>query len=152
MEFAGISGNALGGVNGSASGVEQYLCTLPDGLAPVPKEGFGKWAYVEELNRSQQDMLKQREEERKRNGRDAIDFVSASTSAAGGPVRGSGMESRNGTPMSGRSTTSTGRGSGAGSGGERDGGMRRAGSRFDQRERTRRRSRSRSPKRYRHDR
>ncbi|KAF3005887.1 hypothetical protein E8E13_009344 [Curvularia kusanoi] len=68
MDFAGVSEE------------EQYASTLPDDLA-VPTM-FPPWAYVEELRASQKKFLKAKEQERSKNPREAIDFVSAAKSSA----------------------------------------------------------------------
>lgn len=58
---------------------EQYATTLSENLA-VPTK-FPPWAYADELYRSQQKILKKREEEAKKKPREAIDFVPATSSA-----------------------------------------------------------------------
>ncbi|KAI9670406.1 MAG: hypothetical protein M1817_004449 [Caeruleum heppii] len=75
----------------------QYATTLPkDVWDPT---AFPEWAYKEGLAKKQQEVLKQREEERAKSQRDALDFV---------PATASGDSSRGGTP----GTSGTGRGSG----------------------------------------
>ncbi len=54
---------------------KQYASTLPSELwNPL---GFPKWAYKEELGKSQQDVMSQKEEDRGQRQRENIDFVSA---------------------------------------------------------------------------
>lgn len=69
---------------------DQYASTLPKEL--WDPAGFPAWAYIEELEKSQQEMQKKMEEEKARVQRDTIDFVSATSSA---------QPSRGGTPASG---------------------------------------------------
>ena len=57
---------------------EQYATTLSDDL--WEPAGFPSWAYKEELAKSQQEVLKQKEQERARNQRESIEFVSTSVS------------------------------------------------------------------------
>ena len=57
---------------------DQYETTLPKTL--WDPSGFPPWAYKEELSQSQQKVLAIKEEERKKVKRDALDFVTASTS------------------------------------------------------------------------
>jgi hypothetical protein len=59
---------------------DQYATTLEEDLA-VPRT-YPPWAYADELYRSQQKILKRREEEGKKRPREAIDFVAATGSAA----------------------------------------------------------------------
>ena len=66
---------------------EQYATTLPENLA-VPTS-FPPWAYADELNNSQAKNRQRKENEVKKKGRDAIDFV---------PAAGSGASSRTSTP------------------------------------------------------
>lgn len=77
MDFAGIN---------EGDGAGQYETTLRDEDTPVPRDGFPACAYVEELNKAQAEMLKQRE--RKQGGK--MDFAAAtdapaSRSASGTP-------------------------------------------------------------------
>ncbi|KAL6716323.1 hypothetical protein ACLMJK_005889 [Lecanora helva] len=66
---------------------QQYNTTLPSSLwDPLHLPG---WAYTEELNESQQALAKQKEEERLKNQRTGIEFISAGNS---------GLSSRGGTP------------------------------------------------------
>ena len=72
---------------------QQYDTTLPDNLwAP---SAFPPWAFKEELAKSQQEILKKKEEERARSQRESIEFISASAS---------GNSSRAGTPSSNTGT------------------------------------------------
>ena len=76
----------------NAAGVsadQQYDTTLPNNLWDL--SSFPPWAFKEELAKSQQEMLKRKEEERARSQRENINFVSASAS---------GNSSRAGTPSS----------------------------------------------------
>ncbi|MCJ1281962.1 hypothetical protein MMC26_001285 [Xylographa opegraphella] len=66
MNFAGVDES------------EQYATTLPSDI--WDPEGFTPSAYKEELAKSQQSILKKREEERAKVQRESIDFVSASVS------------------------------------------------------------------------
>jgi hypothetical protein len=75
MDFAGIDEK------------EQYASALPDDLA-VPTS-FPAWAYADQLNKTQQKVMKKREEEQARKQREAIDFV---------PAVGSASSSRPATP------------------------------------------------------
>lgn len=68
-EFAGISD------------AEQYMSNLPDGLA-IPTE-FPEWAYADQLNKLQADAAKRRAKGRAQQGREAVDFVQASTNVPG---------------------------------------------------------------------
>ena len=75
------------------SAAQQYDTTLPNDLwAP---SSFPPWAFKEELAKSQQEILKKKEEERARSQRESIEFVSASAS---------GSSSRAGTPSSNTGT------------------------------------------------
>jgi hypothetical protein len=65
----------------------QYATTLPKELWD-PK-GFPEWAYKEELAKSQQNVLKKKEDEKTRGQRESVDFV---------PATASGNSSRSGTP------------------------------------------------------
>lgn len=67
MDFAGIDED------------EQYTTTLSEDL--WDPTGFPPWAYKEELAKSQQEISKQKEQERARIQRESIEFVSASASA-----------------------------------------------------------------------
>ncbi|TVY48998.1 Meiotically up-regulated protein 151 protein [Lachnellula occidentalis] len=69
----------------------QYVTTLPRDL--WNPEGFPAYAYKEELAKSQQKILKRKEDEQSRGQRESVDFVSAS--ASGEPA------SRSGTPGNG---------------------------------------------------
>ncbi|MCJ1377398.1 hypothetical protein MMC17_000493, partial [Xylographa soralifera] len=77
MDFAGVDES------------EQYATILPSGI--WDPEGFPPSAYKEELAKSQQAILRKREEERAKVQRESIEFVSASAS---------GQSSRAGTPGS----------------------------------------------------
>ncbi|KAL9121665.1 MAG: hypothetical protein Q9187_001779 [Circinaria calcarea] len=66
MDFAGIEED------------DQYTTTLSEGL--WDPTGFPPWAYKEELAKSQQQVLKQKEQERARIQRESIEFLSASAS------------------------------------------------------------------------
>lgn len=70
--------------------VEQYETTLPKDLWN-PAE-FPEYAYKEELAKSQQKILKEKEEKKARGQREALDFV---------PATVSGDASRSGTPNTG---------------------------------------------------
>ena len=65
----------------------QYTTTMSKEL--WDPSGFPEWAYKEELAKSQQKILKKREEEKTRGQREAVDFV---------PATASGESSRSGTP------------------------------------------------------
>ena len=69
---------------------DQYATTLSKEI--WDPAGFPKWAYREELGKSQQEMQKKMEDEKARVQRDAIDFVSATSSC---------QSSRGGTPATG---------------------------------------------------
>ncbi|KAI9863717.1 MAG: hypothetical protein M1830_006146 [Pleopsidium flavum] len=75
MEFAAIGDQ------------DQYASTLPKDLWDTT--GFPPWAYKEDLAKAQQEMLKKKEEEKAKKQREAIEFVSGTTSAT---------SSRGGTP------------------------------------------------------
>ncbi|MCJ1477936.1 hypothetical protein MMC13_006610 [Lambiella insularis] len=77
MDFAGIDES------------EQYSTTLPPSI--WDPTGFPPSAFKEELNKSQEEVHKRREEERLKARRESVDFVSASVS---------GQSSRAGTPAS----------------------------------------------------
>jgi len=74
MAFAGID-----------SEFAQYDSSLPEEVKVVPVGGFPKYAYKEELARSQVRISKRREEEKARGGERRVEFVNAS-SANGGKV------------------------------------------------------------------
>ncbi|KAM0163851.1 hypothetical protein ACHAPG_001004 [Botrytis cinerea] len=57
---------------------EQYATTLPQDL--WNPAGFPEYAYKEELSKSQQKILKEREEKKARGQREALDFVPATAS------------------------------------------------------------------------
>ncbi len=62
------------------AGVEernQYATTLPKDI--WDPSGFPDWAFKEELARSQQDILKRREDAKAKEQRESIDFVSSSS-------------------------------------------------------------------------
>ncbi|KAJ4321773.1 hypothetical protein N0V94_002740 [Neodidymelliopsis sp. IMI 364377] len=86
MDFAGISE------------LQQYASTLSEELA-VPTL-FPRWAYVEELRASQKQMLKAKEQDRSKRPREAIDFVSATSS---------GTTSRTNTPGKASASQSVGK-------------------------------------------
>ncbi|KAH7364258.1 HCNGP-like protein-domain-containing protein [Rhexocercosporidium sp. MPI-PUGE-AT-0058] len=69
----------------------QYATTLPKEL--WNPDGFPSYAFKEELARSQQKILKKKEDEKSRGQRESLDFVPATPSTE--PV------SRNGTPSNG---------------------------------------------------
>jgi hypothetical protein len=73
--------------------IDQCATTLPKDL--WNPDGFPEHAYKEELAKSQQRILKRKEDEKVRGHRESVDFVPAST--AGESL------SRNGTPSNGRS-------------------------------------------------
>jgi hypothetical protein len=90
MEFAGIND------------YDQYATPFPEDLA-VPT-AFPPWAYGDQLNKTQQAILKKSENEKRMHTRDRINFVSASTStsasssaAAFKPGKGGGQSSKNKT-------------------------------------------------------
>lgn len=70
---------------------DQYSNTLPDNMWDSTK--FPRWAYKEELVKSQQQVLKKREEAKARGQREAVEFVSASndSSRSGTPGANSGV-------------------------------------------------------------
>lgn len=71
MNFAGVEED------------DQYATTLPkDVWNPL---GFPAWAFKEELAKSQQEILKKREEAKARQQRESIDFVSPAA-----PIKGAG--------------------------------------------------------------
>ncbi|KZF24647.1 HCNGP-domain-containing protein [Xylona heveae TC161] len=82
----------------------QYATTLPSDI--WDPQAFPEWAYKEELAKSQQEVLKRKEEEKAKMQREAIDFV---------PAAASGDSSRVATPGS----TGSGRPSMRGSAAER---------------------------------
>jgi len=65
----------------------QYASTLPRDL--WNPDAFPEWAYKEGLAKSQQQVLKRKEEEKLRGQRESVDFV---------PAAASGESSRSGTP------------------------------------------------------
>jgi hypothetical protein len=69
----------------------QYATTLPKDL--WNPDGFPNYAYKEELAKSQQRILKRKEDEKARGQRESVDFVPASTSGE--------SVSRSGTPGNG---------------------------------------------------
>lgn len=75
MGFAGIDEQA------------QYASTIPKEI--WDPSGFPTWAYKDELAKSQQQVLKQKEEEKANAQREAVEFV---------PATASGDSSRGGTP------------------------------------------------------
>ncbi|KAI9704214.1 MAG: hypothetical protein M1836_007075 [Candelina mexicana] len=75
MGFAGIDEQA------------QYATTIPKEI--WDPNGFPKWAYKDELAKSQQAVLKRREEEKAKAQREAVEFV---------PATASTESSRSGTP------------------------------------------------------
>ena len=64
MEFAGIDQNH-----------DQYASTLLEDVAAIPKYGFPRDAYVEELGKTQQELATKRAEDRKKSG--SLAFVSS---------------------------------------------------------------------------
>ena len=72
MDFAGLDEQ------------QQYATTLPVDL--WDPAGFPEGAYKEELLKSQQDILKRKEEEKAKASRESIDFVSAGQSTRGGTL------------------------------------------------------------------
>jgi hypothetical protein len=66
---------------------EQYATTLSSNLA-VPTS-YPPWAYADELNKAQSKLRQKRENDVKRKGRDAVEFV---------PASASGLSSRTSTP------------------------------------------------------
>ncbi|CZT09772.1 uncharacterized protein RCO7_02157 [Rhynchosporium graminicola] len=70
----------------------QYATTLPKEL--WNPNGFPGYAFKEELAKSQQKILKKREEEKARGQRDSLDFVPATSSTE--PVSRSGISSNGG--------------------------------------------------------
>jgi hypothetical protein len=72
--------------------VGQYATTLPKDL--WNPEGFPEYVYKEDLAKSQQNILKRKEEEKFRGQRESVDFVPASTSTessrAGTPAAAGG--------------------------------------------------------------
>lgn len=66
---------------------DQYASALPKDL--WDPAGFPSWTYKEELAKAQQETLKKREEEKAKKQREAVEFVSGTTSA---------NSSRGGTP------------------------------------------------------
>jgi hypothetical protein len=79
MEFAGIND------------YDQYATPYPDDLA-VPT-AFPPWAYGDQLNKTQQALLKEKENQKRTQTRDKIDFVPASTAASSGIKPGKGGDS-----------------------------------------------------------
>ena len=75
MDFAGIAED------------DQYVSALPEDLA-VPKT-FPTWAYSEQLDKTQQRVLKKKEEENSRIQRERLEFVSAADAT---------LSSHSGTP------------------------------------------------------
>lgn len=67
--------------------IGQYMTSLPKDI--WDPESFPAYAYKEDLAKSQQKILKKKEEEKSRGQREAVDFVPASVS---------GESSRSGTP------------------------------------------------------
>ncbi len=125
---------------------DQYASALPEDIA-VPTT-YPPWAYADELGKTQVELGKKKEEERKAR-RGPLDFVSAgvpesgSSSEVGTPIlrgRGRGL----GGSVAERVMAGLDRRS-AGSSAERDGGRRRE----TERKPSRFRSKSRSPKRRR---
>ncbi|KAF2084254.1 hypothetical protein K490DRAFT_69034 [Saccharata proteae CBS 121410] len=57
---------------------EQYATTLPDEVAPQTK--FAASAYADQLARTQQEVLRKREDEQRKTQREAVDFVHATVS------------------------------------------------------------------------
>lgn len=128
----------------------QYANTLPERTAPLlPKNGFPKGAYAEELGKAQTEGLRRREEERKKAGR-GVEFVAArreESYASGERVGGSSAAERVMAGLNSRDEDAQSRGSdGSGkSKGDPDPALRR--SRYDVGDRRDHRRRSRSPRR-----
>ncbi|KAG4439509.1 hypothetical protein IFR05_004994 [Cadophora sp. M221] len=73
----------------------QYATTLPKEL--WNPDGFPAYAFKEELAKSQQKILKKKEDERARGQRDSLDFVPATPSSE--PVSRTGTPSNGGRPI-----------------------------------------------------
>ncbi|KAI9651962.1 MAG: hypothetical protein M1831_007465 [Alyxoria varia] len=93
MEFAGINQQ-----------YDQYASTLPEDVAAIPKHGFPKEAYVEELGKKQQELSTKRAEENKKLG--GLEFVSS------GSVQGQQVPDTSAGPAF-RGLASSGKGSAA---------------------------------------
>ena len=61
---------------------DQYATTLPKDV--WDPSGFPAWAFKEELAKSQQEILKKREEARARQQRESIEFISPAAAAKSG--------------------------------------------------------------------
>lgn len=75
MDFAGVEEG------------DQYATTLPKDV--WDPSGFPAWAFKEELAKSQQEILKKREEAKARQQRESIDFVSPAALVKGAGEAGS---------------------------------------------------------------
>lgn len=136
MKFAGIDE------------LDQYSSALPSELSPIPEGGFPKLAYVEELAKSQQEILKRKEMEKLGERREFV-VASAPSSGSGTPQSGGRIVSKGSATervMAGLDRERTRSPQVAIGTGRKDTEQRV--SRFDDRN-GRRRSRSRSPKRRR---
>jgi hypothetical protein len=76
MDFAGIDE------------YDQYATALPDDLA-IPTS-YPPWAYGEQLNKTQQQLLKKKEDAKSKGQREKIDFVSGAESLGSTPAASSG--------------------------------------------------------------
>lgn len=103
---------------------DQYINTLSDDIVPVK---FPKWAFTEELNKSQETIKKRRETQQAQQSRSSVDFVPATASNSTADKIKAGLQG-SAAPEGGR---------------QKD--LERRGGRFDKR--PRHRSRSRSPRR-----
>lgn len=74
---------------------EQYLTALPSIL--WNPEAFPDYAFKEQLSKSQQMVLKRKEEEKSHGQRESIDFVSGTTSNSSSRTGTPGLTSRNNT-------------------------------------------------------
>ena len=90
LEFAGIDH------------YDQYASALPEDLS-IPTS-YPPWAYGEELNKTQQKLLKRKEADKSKSARERIDFVSSSNTNTASPRTGAStggrrqQEARHGSP------------------------------------------------------
>lgn len=97
-ERVGVEGR--GEERDEGQGAGQYTTTLPEALRPVSSAGFPQWAYCEELNKSQAEITRWREKERRDGGgREHLEFVAARERGRGTSTAGSKTSSRTGSAV-----------------------------------------------------
>lgn len=88
LGFVGLGGDESAEAQGTSRFVHQYATSLQAEI--WDPEAFPPWAYRDRLKKAQEKVTKQKEEERKKVGRDAVEFVPASSSTAGANPGSSG--------------------------------------------------------------